>query len=83
MGHAFACYGSGAWEEQCHSGAPIIYDGENGIMAIAFGECHNQIHSHHLEGECFSFTKSLDRLKVQKFAKMLGLGTIQDSGALH
>ena len=29
------------------------------------------------------FTKALDRLKVQKCAKMLGLGTIQDSGDMH
>jgi hypothetical protein len=29
------------------------------------------------------FTNALDRLKVQKCAKMLGLGTIQDSGDMH
>ena len=29
------------------------------------------------------FTKSLDRLKVQKLTKMLGLGSIQECAALH
>jgi hypothetical protein len=29
------------------------------------------------------FTKALDRLKVQKCARMLGLGTVDDSGELH
>ena len=31
----------------------MINDGEDGIVAFAFGERRNQVHRHHLEGERF------------------------------
>ena len=30
----------------------MIHDGEDGVMAFAFGKRHNQVHCYHLEGKC-------------------------------
>ena len=53
MGHALSGYGRGAWKEQCCSGAPMNDNGEDGVVALTFGERHNQVHCHHLEGKHF------------------------------